>query len=319
MGRRRKLRENKGCENCGHFVEIRFCPDCGQENVETRQSFFHLIAHFIKDFVHYDGKFWKTIWYLLFRPAKLTKEYLAGKRNCYVNPVKLYIFISFITFLLPAIPPDSSERAEKWSEKVKAHQDISNQFQLDSVAAQYLQPDIIAQIQSETDKHESENQIKIGKYKIDQEKVEEELLHHFPKAIFLYMPVFAFWLWVFHSKRKWFYFDHGIYTLHYFSFILLSISLFILARWLLSLFHLDMPPLVAIVMVGYFIYYFFHSHRIFYQESKAISRLKCSILFIINSLGMIVFLILYAILIAFIFSDVTLNTMIHEIQNNIQS
>src|SRR5690606_28206355 len=79
---------------------------------ETRQSFGHLVAHFAEDFTHYDSGFWKTIKHLLFRPARLTKEYLMGKRQEYVPPVKLYIFISFITFLLPALLPDFNKSKE---------------------------------------------------------------------------------------------------------------------------------------------------------------------------------------------------------------
>jgi len=295
MSRKRKLRENKRCENCGHFVDKRFCPECGQENVETRQSFFHLIKHFVEDFVHYDGKFWKTIWYLLFFPAKLTKEYMAGKRNNYVNPIKLFIFISFFTFFLPAILPESGEKAEA-NQKVATENNIIN-------------PD------------KSPN-IEIGKYKIDQidpYKITEKFLLYFPKAIFLYMPIFAFWLWLFHNKKKRFYFDHGIYTLHYFSFILLSILLYILTKWLLSLFHLEIYPLVGIAMTGYFIYYFFHSHRLFYQEDKAVSRLKCSILFIVNTICMIVFLLLYVIWVMIIVTDMNLTEIFPEIIRKVKS
>lgn len=100
------LRHDKICANCGHLVEQRFCSACGQENTETRQSFGHLIHHFFEDLTHYDGAFWRTMKYLLLRPAYLTKQYLAGKRSSFVPPVRLYIFISFVTFLLPHLLPE---------------------------------------------------------------------------------------------------------------------------------------------------------------------------------------------------------------------
>ena len=90
-------REDKTCLNCGESVEERFCGHCGQENIETRMSFLGLIAHFAEDLTHYEGKFWKTIKYLFFKPAFLTKEYLKGKRTSYLPPVRLYIFVSFFT------------------------------------------------------------------------------------------------------------------------------------------------------------------------------------------------------------------------------
>ncbi|MBC8644939.1 DUF3667 domain-containing protein [Flavobacterium lindanitolerans] len=100
-----KLRENKTCLNCNYVVENKFCPNCGQENTETRQSFHYLFTHFIEDLTHYDGSFWKTIKGLLFKPGYLTKTYLEGKRKKFVPPVKLYIFISFVTFFLPTLLP----------------------------------------------------------------------------------------------------------------------------------------------------------------------------------------------------------------------
>lgn len=93
-----KLRADKTCLNCGHHVEERFCPHCGQENIETRQPFYFLFTHFIEDFTHYDGQFWGTLKNLFFKPGKLTNTYLEGKRQRFVPPVKLYIFVSFIVF-----------------------------------------------------------------------------------------------------------------------------------------------------------------------------------------------------------------------------
>ncbi|RAJ02323.1 uncharacterized protein DUF3667 [Chitinophaga skermanii] len=86
--------------NCGHNVEDRYCSHCGQENANPKESFSHLVGHFVADVLHYDSKFLITLKYLFFKPGKLTAEYSAGKRVSYVNPIKLYIFISFIFFVV---------------------------------------------------------------------------------------------------------------------------------------------------------------------------------------------------------------------------
>jgi len=301
MSRHGKLRENKRCENCSHFVEKRFCPECGQENIETRQRFHYLFTHFFEDFVHYDSRFWRTILYLLFRPAKLTREYLAGKRNRYVPPVTLYIFISCITFFIPAILPerDSKEKNNTQQEiKADVQEETGNK---DTNSTQFEnQKDNNGKLVIKADKGLNINGKKIS---FDQEKLKERMKHDFPKAVFFYMPVFAFWLWLFHSKKKWYYFDHGIYTLHYFSFTLLSILLFLIINWFLSFFHLEIgfaKKLISYVIFGYPVYYFFHSHRLIFKESKAISRLKCSFLLFINWFCILIFLILYIIIEAII-------------------
>jgi hypothetical protein len=94
------LRKEKNCLNCGHEVPDRFCGHCGQENVETKESFGHLVSHFFQDITHYDSKFLITLKYLFFYPGLLTKKYIQGHRMDYVNPIRLYVFTSFVFFLM---------------------------------------------------------------------------------------------------------------------------------------------------------------------------------------------------------------------------
>ena len=61
------LRTDKTCLNCGHQVENRFCSNCGQENIDTRKTFFQLFVHFFEDLTHYENAFWKTIKNLLLK------------------------------------------------------------------------------------------------------------------------------------------------------------------------------------------------------------------------------------------------------------
>src|SRR3954462_15825380 len=100
------IRKDKTCLNCNYVVENKFCPNCGQENTDTRKTFHHLFVHFFEDLTHYENAFWKTIKNLLFKPSSLTREYLSGRRLSYLAPVRLYIFISFITFFTIAISAD---------------------------------------------------------------------------------------------------------------------------------------------------------------------------------------------------------------------
>lgn len=246
-----KLREDHNCQNCGHYVEEHYCTHCGQENVETRQPFHFLFTHFIEDFVHYDGSFWQTIKKLFLKPGVLTKEYLSGKRNSSVNPVKMYIFVSFVTFFLISIFPshkteynDSSnepisiENTEKIQKALNATIDTLQNKGLTTVEQS-------AKIKSEVEKNKNANSLEdlneesienlqskvknnvpilspfIEKYQElrkrkvsdDQlgEAIVEKSLHVIPKVLFVYMPLFAFFLWIFYNKKKWWYFDHGIF------------------------------------------------------------------------------------------------------------
>ncbi len=93
-------RKDKNCLNCGATVIGRYCHVCGQENVEPKETFWHLLTHFFNDITHFDGKFFTTLKDLLFKPGFLSKEYMIGRRASYLNPVRMYVFTSAIFFLL---------------------------------------------------------------------------------------------------------------------------------------------------------------------------------------------------------------------------
>jgi hypothetical protein len=114
MSSHSELRKENSCLNCGFTVDLRYCGNCGQENIEPRRKFGELIFHFFEDLTHYEGKFWKTMRILVLRPGQLSVEYLQGKRMSHVPPVRLYIFISFLAFFIPYLLPDSKmTEAEK--------------------------------------------------------------------------------------------------------------------------------------------------------------------------------------------------------------
>ncbi len=301
------LRHEKNCENCGYIVDVAYCSNCGQKNTETRQSFHHLAAHVVEDITHYDSGFWRTIKSLLLKPAKLTTEYLSGKRQSYVPPVKLYIFISFVTFfLLSLLPkPEINKEFNKQQETIKIDDtnSVNNKPKynlnghtvytvkdLDSLK----QRDQITFIQHWVTKKVIELRENIKTNKITGDKVLDSFFRILPKILFIYMPVFAFWLWLFHGKKRWYFFDHSIYTLHFFTMLLLVSSITMIVD--LILMYLPqvvvdiVSPVVALVTIIYTIFYFFRSHSKMYGERKLISRLKGGAIFLINLILIIILL-----------------------------
>jgi hypothetical protein len=52
------------------------------------------------DITHFDGKFFSTLKYLLFKPGFLSHEYLRGRRASYLHPIRMYVFTSAVFFLV---------------------------------------------------------------------------------------------------------------------------------------------------------------------------------------------------------------------------
>jgi ribosomal protein L40E len=95
-----KERKEKICLNCQATLYARYCHECGQENLEPKETVWHLVQHFFNDITHFDGKFFATVKYLMRKPGFLSSEYVAGRRASYLNPIRLYVFTSAIFFLI---------------------------------------------------------------------------------------------------------------------------------------------------------------------------------------------------------------------------
>ncbi len=95
-----KERKEKNCLNCQATLYGRYCHVCGQENLEPKETVWHLVQHFFNDITHFDGKFFATVKYLLRKPGFLSKEYVAGRRASYLNPIRMYVFTSAFFFLI---------------------------------------------------------------------------------------------------------------------------------------------------------------------------------------------------------------------------
>ncbi|MFT3981070.1 MAG: DUF3667 domain-containing protein [Ferruginibacter sp.] len=95
-----KERTEKNCLNCNAQVYGKYCHVCGQENTEPAETVWHLVTHFFNDITHFDGKFFSTLKLLLIKPGFLSAEYKKGRRASYLNPVRMYIFTSFIFFII---------------------------------------------------------------------------------------------------------------------------------------------------------------------------------------------------------------------------
>lgn len=86
----------------------RFCGYCGQERLKDSESLSGVLRHFLGDYFTFDSKIWNSIRPLLFHPGVLTVEYIAGRRVRYISPLRLYIFVSILFFLLLAWRGDST-------------------------------------------------------------------------------------------------------------------------------------------------------------------------------------------------------------------
>ena len=126
-----KEREQKICLNCGTSLVGRYCQQCGQENIEPRQTAWHLVTHFFSDITHFDGKFFTTVKDLFAKPGFLSREYINGRRMSYLDPIRMYIFTSaffFIVFFSIVKPGDMIHVNHNATKKANNQQELQSRL-----------------------------------------------------------------------------------------------------------------------------------------------------------------------------------------------
>ena len=91
------------CLNCGTELKGPFCYYCGQPDKNLMRFFPALLRELLEDTFDFDSRFLRTLKPLLFKPGKLTRDYLDGRRFRYVPPLRLYVFSSIAFFFIAAI------------------------------------------------------------------------------------------------------------------------------------------------------------------------------------------------------------------------
>ena len=86
------------CANCGEGAPGAYCPACGQDTRARLPTFLQFMREASGRYVALDGKLWKTLAALLFRPGFLTREYFAGRRRRYIGPARLFLVSSLVLF-----------------------------------------------------------------------------------------------------------------------------------------------------------------------------------------------------------------------------
>lgn len=88
------------CRNCGAIASDAYCPNCGQETTLALPTVRALLREAAGRYVAIDGRMWRTLVPLLFRPGFLTREYFAGRRRRYIRPARLFLVLSIALFAL---------------------------------------------------------------------------------------------------------------------------------------------------------------------------------------------------------------------------
>src|ERR1700704_2643682 len=90
---------SRACANCRATLTGRYCGACGQRADTAAHSVGHFLWEAIEALTHADSRVWGTLQPLLRCPGFLTREFFAGRRARYVQPLRLYLILSVLFFV----------------------------------------------------------------------------------------------------------------------------------------------------------------------------------------------------------------------------
>lgn len=109
------------CPNCGGGRTGRFCSICGQNDRNYVRGLMPVMWEFGRESFEVDSRLFQTLKFLLFKPGSLSLEFCRNRRARFMTPVRMYLFASFVFFLVLVTVPD-------WSVQTGAGADIDVQF-----------------------------------------------------------------------------------------------------------------------------------------------------------------------------------------------
>jgi hypothetical protein len=186
----------QACRNCGATATGTYCPNCGQETSLALPTVRSMLREAAGRYVALDGRMWRTLFPLLFRPGFLTREYFAGRRRRYIRPARLFLVLSIAIFallrftgdpviiskedLLRAAPADIAREVEEARRENASSMGPDLDLQLSPGPGSWLEP-----LQQRIDQFNRLSRRERG------EQIFAGMLRYGPYAAFVLLPLFA--------------------------------------------------------------------------------------------------------------------------------
>ena len=271
------------CANCGAAVLDKFCGRCGQRLEHEIHSVWHFTQEATEDLTHADSRLWGTLFALLFKPGFLTREFLDGRRVRYLPPLRLYLVLSVLFFVIigsghhtpkamsfktvdgketyNVVTPDDPEIAAKPGETPEERADRVCKADYDGPGRKFILPFIKKACRESI----LDNGRTIG----------EALLHNLPRAMFIFLPVLAALMKLMYWRPRRYYVEHLLFFVHNHAFAFLLFGLYLLLSRIVPA---SLEGWLTLMVWLYFPYYLFVSMRRVYGQGRFLTFTKYVVL-----------------------------------------
>jgi Protein of unknown function (DUF3667) len=220
----------KSCRNCGYdlscVTNAKYCPECGQETDPSPPTFREFVNHFFGNYIAVKGSFVQTLWRLISRPGALTVDYLEGRKRRYMLPLRLYLTVSVIAFLIfgllanqGIVNVEANLKTEDFSRgNVLMFGDgHTAKFKDGKIECEGLPDFLCDRIKAKFSRKEALREIV--------HTLPERMIRYWAYAMFVLVPLFAWLMKIAYWRREMTYGEHVVFALHLHAFWILAILL----------------------------------------------------------------------------------------------
>ncbi len=283
--------ENKiTCLNCGHRFSAgyAYCPHCGQANRKNDLSLKYVISEFLSANFNLDAKIFNTLRLLLFSPGKLTREYLDGKRQQYVSPVRLYLLFSLVYFFLLSVVPAPAEidevRVGTMQNVSVAGDSVNNDYSLFEIEDPAEKSDTLSGFEKMLLAKANRLESKEGKRIFSQ-----NMRKNISTGMLVMLPFTALLLY-FLFYRNSYYFEHLIFIVHLQTVWFIVAGVYLLVHFVLPfkvLFYIEAGLLLSLTFLWF---------KRFYKIGTAKTIWKMALFFAAFGLLLVLFFVVVALI-----------------------
>jgi hypothetical protein len=205
-----------------------FCHRCGQDAVELRAPLRTLGRDALGDLLTLDSRILRTLGPLLVRPGYLTGEWTAGRRVPYVPPLRLYVFVAALFFLLLAITDvrlaevelgddglASAEVSAGDMARITLHENPAPPPVAAAEEGGGLREEVLTGFQERLERRFAGNP----------DDFQDDLVDRLGRSSLLMAPLFALLLALVYRRRRRYLVEHVVFALHVHAFVFLFLGL----------------------------------------------------------------------------------------------
>jgi hypothetical protein len=240
------------CGNCGAALAGAYCSACGQKGLDARdRRLSHLLIEAFKQVTEVDGKLLRSLRLLLFRPGLLSREYMDGRRVRYASPISLFLLANVIYFFAPAVsdfnlpftdqvPGDIAAAALDPATADYAEQKARIRHARGQLHSSWTAPLVVRKLDARARAQPGFDLRALARdYDAEAGIVGKTL-------IIVHVPIIALVLAIAFFRRKRYFVEHFVVSLHLFTFLLLFGQLVVASlNWLARHVSFDLPRPIA--------------------------------------------------------------------------